>query len=336
MDARLIGTFRLKSPLSHIGESIGTTSYLVQEPILQEDGTVEEVFSYSGNAWRGQLRDLAAAYLLEHLGNVQIGVDTFHLLFGGGKIGGEQVVNLEAARVFRKVIPLIAVWGGGVGNQIMPGKMRVGNSYPVCREAAPVLRWHGNDRISYRQLTTEKSFSRKDDAKDERLTKFIALPEPMVQQVGLLDDPAPKKGAKKGKADGEVADQMRMTSELLIAGTQLETWIDLIDVTEVELGCLVSALDQFARSPHIGGQANKGHGLVELTYRIQWRDQKTDDGKYASPDDDRFFTSTEDGLAMGPEATLAKEAYDRHLQSMYDAMLADNRAEIVKLLGVAA
>lgn len=324
MDVSLRGYFTTRSPLSHIGESIQTTSYLVQEPILQPDGTIEEVFCYSGNAWRGQLRDLAACYLLDKLGAPRVSLDTFHLLFSGGRIGGEQSVNLEVARAYRRHLPLVALWGGGVGNQILPGKMRVGNSYPVCREAAPVLRHTAIDDAtpSYRGLTTEKSFSRKDDAKDERLTHRVALPE-TTQQATLLDEEgAPKPATKR---DGP-ADQMRMTSELLIAGVRLETTIDLADVSEVELGCLLSALVAFARLPYIGGQANKGHGLVDLTYHLV---------DLATGDDAPFITVRQGAPDMSERAGLALRAYDRHLTELYDAMLSESSGEIRRVLAIA-
>jgi hypothetical protein len=50
---------------------------------------IEEVFSYSGNAWRGQLRDLAASYMLDALGSPTLSLDAFHLLSQGGQ-GVEQ------------------------------------------------------------------------------------------------------------------------------------------------------------------------------------------------------------------------------------------------------
>src|SRR5690606_18060398 len=134
----------------------------------------------------------------------------------------------------RRQIPMIALWGGGVGNQILPGKMRVANCYPVCREAPPSLLPEPHplrERVSYRQLTVEKSFSRKDDAKDDRYARWMVEPEPRLAQGELLpSEPAPKPKANDGPAD-----QMRMTVELLIAGTVLETAIDILDCTEVEL-----------------------------------------------------------------------------------------------------
>ena len=135
---KLMGTFITRSPLSHIGETISTGSYLVQEPILQPDGSIEEVFCYSGNAWRGQLRDLSATYMLTQL-KTTVPLEAFHLLYSGGRIGGEQKVDIGAARAMRSAIPHVSLFGGGVGNQILPGKLRVSNAYPICAEAMPAL-----------------------------------------------------------------------------------------------------------------------------------------------------------------------------------------------------
>src|SRR5690606_35908915 len=233
----------LRSPLSHVAETISTTAYLNQEPVLQPDGTVEEVFVYNGNSWRGQLRDLIATYFLEHVGSPQIGLDAFHLLYSGGSIGGNQQTDIAQARAYRRLIPPIALLGGGIGNQILPGKLRVSNFYPVCREAPPSLYPVDPDeraRISYRALTMEKSYSRKDDSKNPLLAGALESRAPSQATMALEDgDGAP---SKRGKRDDGVAQQMRMTVEVVIAGTQLVGHLDLLDATEVELGCLVSGL----------------------------------------------------------------------------------------------
>lgn len=325
MDVTLIGRFTLRSPLSHIGESIGTTSYLAQEPVLQPDGAIEEVFCYSGNAWRGQLRDCSAVYLLRRLGDPRVSLDAFHLLFSGGRIGGEQNVKLDQARTMRRTLPHVALFGGGVGNQILPGKLRVANSYPVCREAPPgydpalqSLR----ERVSYRSLTVEKSFSRKDDAKDDRLLPWLADAAGGPGQPAL---PGDGRGPARAKAKDGPADQMRMTVELVIAGAILETRLDLLEVSEVELGCLVAAVGEFGRSPHIGGQASRGHGLVDLAYQAVGLD--------VAPTP--FLAVEGGGLVLSPPAEAAKAAYDAYLRELYDAYLDANQPELRRLLGAA-
>lgn len=326
MDLRLTGEFRVLSPLTHIGETISTTAYLVQEPILQPDGSIEEVFVYSGNAWRGQLRDLAAEYLLDRLGNPMLGTEAFHLLFSGGRIGGTQSTNIEHARRFRRALPILALFGGGIGSQILPGKMRVRNSYPVCEEAIPALPPDCREVAagrSYRGMTFEKSFSRKDDAKDPRLEARLLAGA--AQQASL---PGGSEGGKPARAERDgPADQMRMTVELLAAGAVLANAIDLLDVTEVEAGCLVSALHRFARSPHIGGQAGKGHGLVELDYELI--DMDTGERQ-------PFLAIAEGRARLMPPAEQALAAYDDYLRQVYDEFVLANRGEMVALLGAKA
>lgn len=330
---RLRGTFTLRSPLSHIGESISTITYLSEDYALQPDGSIEEVFCYNGNAWRGQLRDLAAAYMLDRLG-VRIPLDAFHMLFSGGRIGGEQSINVERARTFRRAIPMIALWGSGVGNQMLPGKLRVENSYPLCWEALPMLPPEYRERaatISYRGMTFLKSFTRMDDGKNDHLRVHLAgaerdgLPAGDSAQPSLLGGGAPTEPSPRGKAkpkDGP-ADQMRMTSELLAPGVVLVTEITAENATEVELGCLVSALHRFSRSPHIGGQSGRGHGLVSLHY--DYLDLDTGE---TGP----FLTIDGGPSLLSPVAAAAQDAYDEYLRQAYDAMLAREGDRIGELL----
>lgn len=314
-NVRLSGTFRLRSPLSHIGESISTTSYLVEEPVLQRDGTLATVFCYSGNAWRGQLRDLSASYMLRYL-DARVPIDAFHLLFAGGKIGGEMVVDVNRARDLRRAIPHISLFGGGISNQILAGKMAVGNCYPLCVEVAHLLPEAHREacRAEYRALTFEKSFSRKDDAKDPRLAERLSAPV-----AGLIE------GDGRGEPK-EPPEQMRMSVELLAAGTALHTEITLWDVSEIELGCLTAALHSFSAAPWIGGQRNKGHGHVELHYEIE----DLDSGEQGP------YLSVVDRPRLSTSAEAAKAAYDDHLRAIYEQRLTDGRDEIVALLGSAA
>lgn len=318
---RLDGEFRLLSPLSHIGETISSSAYLAEDRILQDDGSVEPVFCYSGNAWRGQLRDLAAAYMLDRLGAARVPLDTFHLLFSGGRIGGAQSIDIAQAREMRALIPMLALWGGGVGNQIMQGKMRVGNCYPVCAEARPVLpdRLHeAAAAIPYAACTMEKEHSRRDDAKIESVRRHLGHDSP----AALLPDAREK---PRKDADGPET-QMRMKLELVSPGVRLHSWIEVMDATEVELGALVSALHSFSRSPMIGGKGAVGYGRVDLAYTM------TDLDTGESMD----FCRVADGRSLlAPPAAAAREAYDQHLRSLYDSMITSEATPIRKALGAA-
>lgn len=311
---RIYGKFIAKSPISHISEAISTNSYLVQEPILQPDGEIEEVFCYNGNAWRGQLRDQCATYLLEKL-NMQVSLDAFHLLFSGGKIGGDQSIDITQAKLMRKIVPMISLFGGGVGNQILPGKLKVGNSYPLCFEALPVLpvQYHEQaEKIDYAKLTFEKSFTRFDDAKNFDKQEYVNTgDQPLLE-------------TKSKKKEGDVSTQMRMTSELLVAGTTLAHEIDLVQVTEVELGALVAGLTRFAQVPYIGGQSNKGHGRVDYVSKIV---------NMATGEVHNLVKVHDEVLGLSEVAQKAKDAYDEHLTQIYNAFLEQKESEIRGLLG---
>lgn len=320
MNLRLSLLYLTRAPLSHIGESLSTQTFLVEQPIIQPDGRIESVFSYSGNAVRGAWRDLSATYLLEALGSARVPLQTFHLLFSGGAIGGTQATDIAAARRLREALPHLSLFGGGVGNQILAGKLRVSCLYPLCREAIPVLpdELHGKaDGIEYRGLTYQQSFSRKDDSKDVRLIPHL-IPD---TETLLLE------GKKAKKSDDEVATQMRMTSELLAPGVHLYGETDCLDVSEVELGCLTAALHAFSRSPVLGGQGNKGHGRVSLDVRYTNLD---------TGDSGDFLSIKAAGMPLlTAPAERAKAAYDQHLRQQYDALLASNQSEIRQLLSAA-
>lgn len=240
---KLSCAFRLRSPLSHIGEAISTNSYLSERKVVMPDGRVTEVFAYSGNAFRGQLRDFAAQQFLHTL-DMKAKPKAFHLLFSGGSISGNQKVDIEHERAIRKNIPMISLFGGGIGTTMLRGKMAVGYAWAACTEVEDLIGEHPlapKEITSYGELTEDASFTRFDDTKDDLLSEVI-------------------EGIVEPKKEKEVAQQMRFTSELLSAGSTLVSTIVLCDATDVEIGVFVSALRALHDQPYLGGQRSRGHG----------------------------------------------------------------------------
>ena len=330
---RLDGKVTLLSPLSHIGSSAGPDSFLSEDVIIGPDGRPVEVFTYSGNSYRGILRDKAAAYTLGKLGDIRLAPDTFYLLFSGGSLGGAQSVDIDQARMYRRNIPMLSVFGGGVGNQILAGKIKVGSMYPLVSECQRVLPEHLRDpgAPSWRQWTFEKSFTRMDDAKNEKLRKYLAgaendglLASPKPQALLASEDVpgAPPETAKKKKEDPP--QQMRYTVEMLAAGAVLYQRIDLCDLTDLELGAFVSALVEFSKSSYIGGRSGTGSGLVDIEYAWRPAGAKESAGK--------FLSVTTDQLWLSKPAEEAKDKYDDFLVKLYDQYLENNADELTKLL----
>ena len=325
---RLRGDIQLLSPMSHIGESLGVDSYLAETKIIGPDGQPVECFAYSGNAFRGQLRDLGAKYLLWRLGDPKLNLESFHLLFSGGSIGGDQHVDIDQARLMRRLLPFLSIFGGGVGQQILAGKLKIGAMWPRCRETQHLLpaEMRSNDAPGYGELTAEHSFTRTDDAKNEQLREdYLALP-PTEERLAL-DGDAPKAKGKKAEKDGP-AQQMRYTVEVMAAGTRFYQRIDLLDMSELEVGAFVSCLSEFSRAPYVGGKSGIGFGLVDASWEFCRPGEDSDWRPFASANQDLFLP--------GAEAKSALAAYNAYVLEIYNAYLENKSAELRKVLAIGA
>jgi hypothetical protein len=242
------GIVTLKSSLSHIGESIGNQSLLRREKVIQPDLSIAEVVVYSGNALRGALRDCGVIYFMQKLGIEKLSFDGFYLLFSGGALTATgRGMDLDLARKMRKLIPLLSVFGGAVGNQIMEGKLIVGKLYPLCEECRRQIpeRYHHRIKTSFRLWLQEEEYTRSDDGKSETLRPYI------------LESSIPAKHAPQ---------QMRYAIETLAAGAQFYSTITLMGESNVELGAFLSTLDEFSKYPSLGGKRGTGHGVCEMDY----------------------------------------------------------------------
>ncbi|MCK9183080.1 MAG: hypothetical protein M0P13_09425 [Fibrobacteraceae bacterium] len=316
---RVETVFTLLSPLSHIGESESTTSFLNTIRIMSQ-GKPVDCFAYNGNALRGMLRDHGASYMLDHLGNIGVPKKTFDLLFSGGAIGGTQSADIDQARAVRSALPFVSLFGGGIGNQILEGKMTQTFAYPVCAETIGIIPQGRNNidytaqNISWKKMTGEISFSRMDDAKHNLGDRYIVHEG---EQLLLSGDVKPEKGKKE---DNEPATQMRYTVEYMVPGTQLFHIFDL-NCSDLELGAFVSAVHRWSSRPVLGGLSGKGFGQVRADMDL------ITDGERQ-----KFMSIEGNQPVLGALAGSAKEQYDRHLESMYRNYLTTNEAQFVQLL----
>lgn len=281
------GTMLLLSSLTHSGgQHHGTTTMLRREKFVQEDGSVEEVPVVSGNSIRGVLRDLGMRHMCAALG---YGVDgkgltlpAFHFLFSGGSLTstGSKAIDVEYARKLRETIPLVSVFGGAVGNLILPGCLQVGKGLPICRELSHLLPARHASTVSIWEMLNREMYTRKDDAKDvrkrplieEQAQKFLEAAEAKAKP----DDVVEETGAKQ---------QMMYHTETLAAGTRLYWRVSMQDPSEVEMEAFLTCLVEFSRQPYLGGKSAVGHGEVALHMdnwlRIDSRAQAT--GEVALP-----------------------------------------------------
>lgn len=282
------GIVTAQSSIMHNGfERSGNISLFRREARLQPNGKVENVPIISGNAIRGILRDKGMLYMLSRLGygtNHETGeirglpLNAFYFLLSGGSLTstGDSGINLDYFRKVRNLLPLVSVFGGALGNAIMPGRLKVGKMVPICKQTIHLMpdfiRENNHTPPSFYDLIQNENYTRRDDAKNDLLTHLLADKRKTLQeedqeylQTTLFVDNAPEtKPIKEEKAN--VPQQMIYETETLIAGTQMHWSLELQDPTDLEYEAFVSALLTFASSPYVGGRSAIGHGRIGVKF----------------------------------------------------------------------
>lgn len=273
------GILTALTSVSHIGDTYGVNAKLRREKVVLPDGSVEEIPTISGNSLRGILRDRGMLHMLRQLGygvNEETGevsglsLASFYFLLSGGiltKTTGKGI-DIDEARKWRELIPLVSLFGGAMGNQIMPGLAKIGKARPICEEMAHLIpsRFVNGRVASIWEMVQEEAYTRRDDEKDERLRQLI---KPEVR--GLLEDQAREKRAKTGTKEDKAGEtgqkqQMRYYVETLAAGTRFFWECVLDDVNQVEFEAFITTVGEFMQFPYIGGKSAVGHGKVSLQF----------------------------------------------------------------------
>lgn len=250
------------------GEQNGISSMLRREKFVQPDGSVEKVPVISGNSIRGILRDVGMYDMLQKVG---YGVDketgevtglplsAFYFLFSGGALSstGETGINVEKFRKMKELVPLIGLFGGAIGNAIMPGKLKIGKLIPICKETLHLLpdQYRNENAESIWEYCQNEMYTRKDDEKNDRVRNMI---DSNVR--ALLSGGAAKVDITKAAS----AQQMMYRVESIAAGTQFYWKVTLEDATEIEFEAFVNTLLVFSKAPYLGGRSAVGHGEISI------------------------------------------------------------------------
>lgn len=195
----------------------------------------------------------------------------FYFLFSGGALTKDagRGLDIDAARKWRKLIPLVALFGGAMGNQIMPGMIKIGKMIPICSETAHLIPEKYIDGFAINscwEFCQEEAFTRRDDEKNEKLRQLIsgdvrkqieekAASQRQATQDNVANDVVEETGQKQ---------QMRHFVETIAAGTRLYWEVILDDVTDIQLEAFLITLAEFSRMPFIGGRSGTGHGKISM------------------------------------------------------------------------
>jgi CRISPR type IV-associated protein Csf2 len=312
------GTVTALSSIAHSGGvSLGISTKLRREKFVQPDGTVEEVPVVSGNGVRGRLRDLGMLHMCRALGYgieeatgevLRLSLPAFYFLFSGGTLTSEggKGLDLQGMRQLRTLIPLVSIFGGAFGNAILPGRIKIGKLIPLCTETAHLV----PERFaalpvcqqSIWEYLQEEMYTRKDDAKNEHY-------QPLLQAAvqGLLTQKA--EGRRQRQDAGTdiaerpgTAQQLMYHVETFAPGTQFHWKLVVDDLSPLEMDAWLTTLNEFSKSPYVGGKS--GVGLGEVAVRFD---------RWLQIDSRVQGQGTEVGLVLGRQ-------YAEHLAAQGDAI----------------
>ena len=237
---------KMEAPLEHGADTkCGNSTMFRRINVCSTDGGTLHLPYYSGNALRGQMRDLLADDFLNTIG---VGADRlkpkvalwfFYAIYTGGVLteadsatkkvvktmGDNGAIRAEGIWTLRNMIPPISLLGAAIGNRILPGRVRFADLRPLCRE------W-GTGAIAVDQLLEWEFLTRRDDI------------------VTSIENKS-----------------MIANTEVLRAGTELEGGIDMDNMmTPIERSALGKGIELLQKHGFLGASSRRGFGKCMMDF----------------------------------------------------------------------
>lgn len=233
-----------ETPLAHGADGkAGNATLFRRIDVLATNGAHMVLPYYSGNAVRGQLRDLLADHLLASLGlpadrsKPAVALWFFYALYSGGaleeksdatkalkkQLGDNGAIRSDGIRAFRDMLPGLSLLGCALGNRVLPGHVQFADLRPVCSE------W-GTGPTPVSELLTWEFLTRREDHEDH------------TEHHGMIAN-----------------------TEVLRTGTVLEGGVDMdVSMPALERSALGLGLSMLANRGMLGAENRRGFGRVRL------------------------------------------------------------------------
>jgi hypothetical protein len=233
-----------ETPLAHGADNkAGNATLFRRMQVLTEDNAILTLPYYSGNALRGQMRDLLADHFLSAIGfpcdrsHPAVSLWFFYALYSGGaleeksdamkairkELGESGAIKSDGIRSFRDHLPALSLLGCALGNRILPGRAQFADLRPVCKE------W-GTGVISVSEVTTWEFLTRREDHEDH------------AEHHGMIAN-----------------------TEVLRAGTILSGGIDYDDgILPLEKSALGLGVELLKSHGFLGAESRRGFGRVKI------------------------------------------------------------------------
>jgi len=234
------------APLCHGSDTkAGNATLFRRMDIISDAGSFIRLPFYSGNAFRGEMRDMLADHFLDSLGIVPnrtkppVALWFFYAIYSGGALdddkklaqlvgsalGGNGSIKADGIYRFRDTLPALSLLGCAMGNRILPGRVSFLDYFPRCIEC-------GNGEKTSAQLMGWSYITRREDY--------------------------------EGHNDGENKSMIANT-ECLKLGTMLDGGINMFHhISDLEKSALGCGLNLMVKRGYIGAESSRGHGKVKI------------------------------------------------------------------------
>lgn len=188
------------SPLAHGADvKAGNATIFRRMQVLSNTGGVLSLPFYSGNAFRGIMRDLLADDFVQALGlkprkdKPPLALWFFHAIYAGGSLsdksdaekvlkkllGGAGAVKAQGIYTFRNTLPALSLLGCALGNRVLNGRVKFADFRPLCKQ------WD-NGHINVSELFDWVYLTRREDHEEhEDHSGMVANTEVLKSGVSL-------------------------------------------------------------------------------------------------------------------------------------------------------
>lgn len=233
------------SPFAHGGDNkAGNATLFRRQTILSDIGSILELPFYSGNAFRGTMRDILADHLLKSLGftprrdKPPVNLWFFHVVYAGGvleesggnlksvmeKLGKNGAIKSGGIYEFRDTLPHLSLLGAAIGNRILSGRASFGDFRPRCVE------YGTGDKLSH-ELFEWTFITRREDHEEHE------------EHHGMIAN-----------------------TECLRTGVVMDGGIDISEhISELEKSALGMGLKLLSDMGKLGAENRRGLGSVNIT-----------------------------------------------------------------------
>lgn len=268
-------------------------TFLRTLPVMTINGRGEDteivfktIYAVSGNSIRHRIRELLTDYTLEclEIPSESLEPRVAHLLYSGGVqqggVGqGADYEAIDERALLRKMMPIVDLFGGVFNGHFFEGALRVHFALPLVRNLSwlyPDVEWYFQEHdIPWDSLPTLEELN------VQVINNPIGYTRSLPEQVADIDwgkrrnrnanrNEGENTGNENSNGSGEDRDNEARgiyTVDALPIGTLLAHRFTLLSLAENSKVCFDAGLELLFRTPYIGSQSGKGHGLVIAEYR---------------------------------------------------------------------